>query len=154
MASTDLKPPGMSRIEVGNSKEEEPTFRLLDLPPELQLRIFEYAVTMDEPISINRRAWPRLIGRPLTIEERDHLHPLDLALGFNSEERAARVQPAITRVSRAIRADVIKIYYKNNTFDGRVLHLDESQFRHDILDVDPCYRRGESTQYTRAHCLR
>ncbi|KAK0774464.1 hypothetical protein LTS02_015512 [Friedmanniomyces endolithicus] len=39
----------------GKEKQELAPFRLLDLPAELQLRIFEFAVCSDEPIEITRR---------------------------------------------------------------------------------------------------
>ncbi|KAK0342855.1 hypothetical protein LTR91_010358 [Friedmanniomyces endolithicus] len=39
----------------GKEKQEQAPFRLLDLPAELQLRIFEFAVCSDEPIEITRR---------------------------------------------------------------------------------------------------
>ncbi|KAK0258337.1 hypothetical protein LTR91_009089 [Friedmanniomyces endolithicus] len=39
----------------GKEKQEQAPFRLLDLPAELQLRIFEFAVCSDEPIEITRQ---------------------------------------------------------------------------------------------------
>lgn len=63
-------------------------FRLCDLPAELQLRIFELAVASEKKI--------RLTSRRL--------------------ERGKGHQPALSRVCRKIRFDVLKLFYSMNTF--------------------------------------
>lgn len=76
---------------------------------------------MDEPISISWHAWEDLIGKRKPV-------PLG-ALGLpcydlfpSKENLAARAQPAITRVNRSIRADALKMYYRNNTFVAEYCH--------------------------------
>jgi len=61
----------------------------LDLPAELQLRIFEFVVTSDKPIEITPE-------RPVTNRH--------------------RLPPALTRTCRIIRHDAIKLYYARNNF--------------------------------------
>ncbi|KAM3421288.1 hypothetical protein BST61_g1690 [Cercospora zeina] len=54
--SIDMERSGSKEKEEDEQEKEEPTFRLLDLPPELQLRVIECAVTMNGPISITYNA--------------------------------------------------------------------------------------------------
>lgn len=95
------------------------TFRLLDLPTELQLRIFEFAVIEEEPITISMRIWMNHKCGP---RSSDDYWPVDYwrlrKLWFGGPQIAKRTQPAIARTCRYIRAESLKIYYSQNKFEA------------------------------------
>ena len=71
-------------------------FRLLDLPPELWLRIIELVVVDDEPIEITRAS--------------------------DSLRQAALVQqPPLTRTCRLLRREALTMYYQKNIFQAKHL---------------------------------
>ncbi|SMR52706.1 unnamed protein product [Zymoseptoria tritici ST99CH_1E4] len=65
-------------------------FRLLDLPPELRCRIYEYCVVFDKPLLA-----PSASRKPDSISAE---------------------QPAISKTSNLIRAETLPIFYKKNAF--------------------------------------
>ncbi|KAK4956752.1 hypothetical protein LTR10_006280 [Elasticomyces elasticus] len=75
-------------------KSKQARFRLLDLPPELQLRIYEFAICSDEPI--------------------------DITIGQRTKQAciSPRAQPALARTCRSIRVDALKFYYSRNIFEA------------------------------------
>ncbi|KAK3660788.1 hypothetical protein LTR56_000546 [Elasticomyces elasticus] len=84
-----------------------PRCRLLELPEELQLQIYELVVIAKAPIRISHL---RCVGclRAHNFEEN-----MDASLApFFSE----RKQPALSRTCRTIRNIVLPIYYKRNSF--------------------------------------
>ncbi|KAK4907355.1 galactokinase [Elasticomyces elasticus] len=83
----------VSRLTRCQESKQAP-FRLLDLPPELQLRIYEFAVCNDEPIDIT-------VGRQT---KQPYMSP--------------RAQPALARTCRSICVDALKFYYAGNMFEA------------------------------------
>ena len=67
-----------------------PRSRLLDLPTEVQLQIYELVLT--------------------------HPKPINIYLDRCRAERLLRVQPPLSKVSREIRQDVLQLYYSHITF--------------------------------------
>lgn len=67
-------------------------FRLLDLPPELWLRICEFAVTKPTAIRVGKEPNPE-------------------------DQMAVIRQPAITRTSRLLRVEALPMFYALNTFE-------------------------------------
>ena len=65
---------------------------LLDLPPELWLRICEYAVKKPKPIRVGKEPNPK-------------------------DQMAVVQQPAITRTCRLLRIEALPMYYTLNTFE-------------------------------------
>lgn len=75
-----------------NDLERRCPFRLFDLPPELWLRICEFAVTSTKPIQVGRE--PR-----------------------TKDQVAIVRQPAITRACRLLRSEALPLYYSHNSFE-------------------------------------
>ncbi|KAK5740646.1 hypothetical protein LTR17_004451 [Elasticomyces elasticus] len=65
--------------------------RLLALPAELRLQIYEYAVLKSRPVVITRRE-------------------------AKAGRKAQRIQPALSQTCRSIREDALKIYYSKTRF--------------------------------------
>ncbi|CAK1360281.1 hypothetical protein CB0940_06353 [Cercospora beticola] len=76
---------------------EQECFRLFDLPPELVLRVLEFAVV------ISTKAKPLLI---------------DSYWGFSWTPCLSAEQPAITRSCRLLREEGLKLFYTRNIFLG------------------------------------
>ncbi|USW55561.1 hypothetical protein Slin15195_G088800 [Septoria linicola] len=106
-----LSPDAVGDQDNAEDGQKLTTFRLLDLPAELQLRIIEFAVTEQAPIWMTYGAW--LLGKKGIDGAYDSEHE-----GEWRSEVATRKQPSITRVSRTIRVDAIKMYYENNFFEA------------------------------------
>ncbi|KAK4508578.1 hypothetical protein PRZ48_002317 [Zasmidium cellare] len=83
----------------------KPRSRLLDLPTELRLSIFEFALTSPTPTVTFR------------------LDPYQL------DTYTPALQPPLTRVSRQLRAEILPIYYESNAF---ILHSEPPK-SHDAL---------------------
>ena len=87
----------MASTESATNKTK--AFRLLDLPTELQLAIFEFAVVSIEPICITECwAWP-------------------------PDWRPRACQPALTRTSKSIRHVTLNMFYRRNIFEVDTLAL-------------------------------
>ncbi|KAK4547657.1 hypothetical protein LTR36_000614 [Oleoguttula mirabilis] len=96
-----------------NEGDVSTSFRLHDLPPELRLRIYEFAVTSDGPVQ-------------LTFNDYD----FNATNGTSSAPKAAvqawkqpaaiatRTQPALSRTCKEIRGDALKLYYAQNDFEA------------------------------------
>jgi hypothetical protein len=88
-----LLPPSFETIFFSNHDLQLlQSFRLLALPPELWLKVCEYAVSKYNPISVGREN--------------------------KIEDQVARVrQPAIARTCRLLRQEALPMYYANNRFE-------------------------------------
>ncbi|KAK3633701.1 hypothetical protein LTR56_014081 [Elasticomyces elasticus] len=89
-----------------------PRCRLLELPEELQLDIFELVVTSENKIRLGRMG---CVGyghdlRPRSLDT-------DQQLLSDLQLRRLRMQPAITRVCRSTRKIALPAYYKQNAFE-------------------------------------
>ena len=82
--------------------------RLLQLPTELQLVIFEYAVVETAPLLINCGCDSSYFGD-------DERWQQDLEL-WESGEKHPPTQPALTRTCRLIRNIALPMYYQQNSF--------------------------------------
>ncbi|KAK3656867.1 hypothetical protein LTR56_002848 [Elasticomyces elasticus] len=114
-----------------NSKQGH--FRLLDLPPELQLRIFECSVCQDGPIVISDHA---TLGKVPVDDSIDHTRP---AITLYSVARPT--QPALTRTCRSVRVDALKFYYSGNTFTSSYCFSESCDGREDC-EVLATWLRG------------
>ncbi|KAK5719005.1 hypothetical protein LTR17_015430 [Elasticomyces elasticus] len=85
-----------------------PRCRLLELPEELQLQIYELVVIVKAPIRIVRRFCDDYQG-PHKREEED-------AWAYLARFISEREQPALSKSCRSIRNIVLPIYYKCNSF--------------------------------------
>ncbi|KAK5126969.1 hypothetical protein LTR85_008327 [Meristemomyces frigidus] len=83
------------RSNASHEGKEATPFRLLDLPPEVWIRICSFAVTNARPILLHEKYF------------KVHVEHLTR-------------QPNITRVSKQLRAETLPLFYSNNFF---VLHL-------------------------------
>ncbi|KAK5697981.1 hypothetical protein LTR97_006941 [Elasticomyces elasticus] len=97
--ATDTRKMKDDKEHIGE-KSKQGHFRLLDLPPELQLRIFECSVCHDGPIVITNH---ETLGKVPVDDSIDHTRP---AITLYSVARPT--QPALTRTCRSIRADALK----------------------------------------------
>lgn len=105
--------------------ETRTTFRLLDLPSELRLRIYEYAVTSEHPVKIT-------------------YHNDGYGMWYSQAAIARRTQPALTRASKEIRVDAIKLYYTRNDFEAGycVSKVGESKTLMEWLECIGAVNRG------------
>jgi len=103
------------------------SFRLLDLPAELQLAIFEFAV---EPT--------RLLIMRLNCPDCHIMHACTSARPHQSNRLA--FPPALARVSRSVRHDVLKIYYSQNIFHFYVRHIRHVGLTMWLEQIEPRYR--------------
>jgi len=78
------------------------TFRLLDLPPELRLRIYEHVVIREGPVCITPSSYS-------TYGWEDW---------YSAAAVTCRNPPPLTCTSKAIREDSLKLYYRMNDFIG------------------------------------
>jgi hypothetical protein len=99
---------------------------LLDLPPELQLIIYEMVVTQDEIFLLNQPC-NSSYRKP---KEKGQFHFTHYDEKLKEDEEAWKSgakqppkQPAITKVSRAIRSDTLPIFYGVNIFRARYCDL-------------------------------
>ncbi|KAK5125817.1 hypothetical protein LTR85_012093 [Meristemomyces frigidus] len=99
------------------------TFRLLDLPPELRLRIYEYAVTSDGPVQITFNNY-----KPQN--EYGIMGPEAAALNEWQQPAAIaeRTQAALSRTCREIHVDALKLYYAHNDFEAGYCHVAHREF--------------------------
>lgn len=81
--------------------------RLLRLPTELQLAIFEYAVIEDEPLLLN-------CGCDSSYSTMQEWH--DDEMLWEDGEKHAPEQPGITRTCKSLRAMTLPIFYQKNRF--------------------------------------
>ena len=99
---------------------------LLDLPPELQLIIYEMVVTQHEIFLLNQPCnssyrKPQKKGQRYFEHYDEKLKEDEEA--WKSGARQPPKQPAITKVSRAIRADTLPLFYGVNIFRARYCDL-------------------------------
>ncbi|KAI7158506.1 hypothetical protein KC349_g4825 [Hortaea werneckii] len=99
--------------------------RLLDLPPELQLRIFELAVVQGKPIRVNFPCAWSFSRRGLGLCSADEKASDDMVeSAFHATRRAWDAggkflcrQPALSKLCRAVCHDVLKLFYGKNVFE-------------------------------------
>lgn len=84
--------------------------RLLSLPLELQLQIYEYAITVSDPLLLNCPCDSSFGGWTLEYDEARQLW-------FNGS-RKPPVEPALTRTCRAIRRETLAMFYLRNAFQA------------------------------------
>jgi len=81
------------------------TFRLLNLPAEFRLKIYESAVTLDSTVRIT-------FGGGWDVR-------VQAAREWQSQGAVAlRTQPALAKVNKDIRVDTLKLYYRCNEFES------------------------------------
>jgi len=90
-------------------------FRLLDLPPELQLYIYELAVTYDRPVQIN---FPCSAGSQSANSGYNEDANNVAWTTWLAEGRYQRLQPPLSQTRRVARHDILKIYYAHNVFEA------------------------------------
>lgn len=122
--TTSLPPPppqherssGSTGTEPTDSQETQPTnhlkqpSRLLSLPPELQLLIWEFAVIEPKPLHLNCPCDSSYGGWTEEYYE-------DQAR-WDAGEKQPPWQPSLTRINRSIRADALPMFYKQNRFQA------------------------------------
>lgn len=99
--------------------------RLLNLPPELQLRIFELAVVQDEPIRVNFPCAWSFSRRGLGLCSADEKGSDDMVesayratrQAWNDGGKTLCHQPALSKLCKAVRHDVLKLFYGKNVFE-------------------------------------
>ena len=84
--------------------------RLLSLPAELQLAIWEFAVIQEDPLLVNCPCDSSYGGW-----SEDYYADVDL---WENGTKHSPWQPALTRVCRSIRADALPMWYKHNQFQS------------------------------------
>jgi hypothetical protein len=94
-----------------------PRCRLLELPVEIQLVIYEYAVTEDEPLLVNMPCDSSYRGRYNL--ESDDKHAWSLG------EKHPPLQPSLTKTCRFIRTEALPFFYGCNIF--RMSYCDSSE---------------------------
>ncbi|KAH9825994.1 hypothetical protein Tdes44962_MAKER03777 [Teratosphaeria destructans] len=90
-----------------NKSAHVPPFRLMDLPLELRLMIYDHALTAPQPIEV-------VVAKK------------DVSLVYTPP-------PGLTLVSRGVRAECLPVYYTNNHF---VLRLCADRYKHGIAAND------------------
>ncbi|KAF2167883.1 hypothetical protein M409DRAFT_22031 [Zasmidium cellare ATCC 36951] len=101
--------------------------RLLSLPPELQLLIWESTVISPEPLHLNCPCDSSYGG--WTDE-----YYTDQA-SWEAGEKEPPWQPSLTRVCRSIRADALPIFYKYNRFQAGYCYETDTEIVVDWLKV-------------------
>ncbi|KAK5738360.1 hypothetical protein LTR17_006079 [Elasticomyces elasticus] len=104
-SDTDSEP----EMDPAGQKLNTPNFRLLDLPPELWLRIIQTSVQLPDPVTLTVDPWgaehkPLLSKHPRTSKRYAH--------HLNSGH-----QPALSRVSRLLRKETLAQFYRLNDFE-------------------------------------
>ncbi|KAI6833098.1 hypothetical protein KC340_g9838 [Hortaea werneckii] len=100
-------------------------FRLLDLPTELQLRIFEFTVVQEEPVRVNFPCAWSFSRRGLGLCSADEEGSDDMVeSAYHATRRAWDAggktlcrQPALSKPCKAVRHDVLKLFYGKNAFE-------------------------------------
>ncbi|KAK4890808.1 hypothetical protein LTR27_010509 [Elasticomyces elasticus] len=87
--------------------DQMPRCRLLELPEELQLEIYELVVTSEKKLRLNRICCP---GYGADVND-IHYGTLEI------QEQRERHQPAITKTCRSIRSIALPAYYNRNFFE-------------------------------------
>ena len=108
-------------------------FRLLDLPTELQLAIFNLAIVKPKALRMNL-SWPH--AHCVLVVFRHHEYPICPWC------RSNRVcfPPALARVSRSIRHDALKIFYGQNRFEISLSRIDSVALAKWLGNVGTEYR--------------
>jgi hypothetical protein len=115
-------------------------FRLLDLPPELRLAIFDLAIVKPKAIRLT-------LKKLQCLSYHSHM--------FRScpycESNRLCFPPALARVSRSIRHDALKIFYGQNKFKAPLEYIDSAGMAEWLGNVGIEYRglvrMGISTQW-------
>ncbi|KAK5680254.1 hypothetical protein LTS10_007181 [Elasticomyces elasticus] len=94
-------------------EERDPHFRLFDLPPELQIRIHEFAVCEADDIVITEG---ETAGTNVNGGITDDNSVGEEEGTIQGALISPYAQPAITRTCRSIRVDALKYYYTRNVF--------------------------------------
>lgn len=96
---------------------KQPTTSLLDLPAELWSRICKLAVIYNQPIVVlASKPAPYILSG--SEDEYDPNYEVTVSPSEHSIQRSMLLQPPITRVCRAIRAECLSTYYSSNIFYG------------------------------------
>lgn len=101
--------------------------RLLSLPPELQLLIWEFSVIEPEPLHLNCPCDSSFGGWTEEYYE-------DQAR-WEAGEKEPPWQPSLTRVCRSIRADALPMFYKHNHFQAGYCYETDTDMVVDWLKV-------------------
>ena len=109
------------RLGTANRRRtQQRPFRLLELPPELRTGICKFAVEIEGIIFINAVRTSPCFLRSFTKS----------TLQEYTEYRSKLVQPATTRVCRAIRAEALPHFYRANLFIAVMLKSSSSSLRY------------------------
>ncbi|KAK4495691.1 hypothetical protein PRZ48_012959 [Zasmidium cellare] len=117
---------GSTKTQDQGTKPNQPS-RLLSLPPELQLLIWEFTVISPTPLHLNCPCDSSYGGWT------DEYYN-DQSL-WETGEREPPWQPALTRVCRSIRADALPIFYKHNLFQAGYCYETDTDMVVDWLKV-------------------
>jgi hypothetical protein len=118
----------LTYTHIQNEVPVESTFRLLDLPMELQLAIFELAIED-----------PRSSRMEFNCRESHSSHARSCTDPIPHFTNILTFPPALARVSRSVRHEVLKIYYSQNYFQIFVRHTKHVDFTMWLEQVDPQY---------------
>ncbi|KAK4890810.1 hypothetical protein LTR27_010511 [Elasticomyces elasticus] len=90
--------------------------RLLELPPELQLLIYELVVIYEKPIKLNYMDCVRYLGS----KEADSPYSEDWRAWETARvvDRHNKAQPTLAATCRRIRSIILPVYYKRNIFEA------------------------------------
>ncbi|KAK5125818.1 hypothetical protein LTR85_012094 [Meristemomyces frigidus] len=104
----------MARVTLRSN--EDGSCRLLDLPPELQLVIYEMFVGDTEPMRISIPCMTTFNDSSKSSKQVHELKLLALR-PWSQGGSKHRLQPALTRTCNEIRAVALPIYYQLNVFE-------------------------------------
>ncbi|KAK5712364.1 hypothetical protein LTR15_011944 [Elasticomyces elasticus] len=103
---TDSEP----EMDPAGQELNTPNFPLLNLPPELWLRIIQTSVSLPDPITLKVDPWGAEHKSPLS-------HYAPRYSPRYSRHLNAGHQPALSRVSRLLRKETLAQYYRLNDFE-------------------------------------
>lgn len=101
--------------------------RLLSLPPELQLLIWEFSVIEPEPLHLNCPCDSSYGGWTEEYYEDQSR--------WEAGEKEPPWQPSLTRVCRSIRADTLPMFYKHNLFQAGYCYETDTDMVVDWLKI-------------------
>ena len=114
-----------NHLPTADESSPPPPSRLLSLPQELQLLIWEYSVISDSPLHVNCPCDSSYGGWTATyFADRE---------AWESGVKQPPAQPALTRVCRSIRANALPIFYKANEFQAGYCYETDAETVRDWL---------------------
>lgn len=105
---------------------EDPCW-LLDIPTELRLRIYNFAIVKDVPIQVNvpcKYYFRQPHFLPADDSENRKAKAMEI---WDTEGRSRLQQPSLTRTCRLIRSETLEIFYGSNVFEAHFCDPDRRE---------------------------